>query len=78
MPKNQLSERIGSTVGSLRTIYITHKLAYKLFLVLQAVGVDLFQTWQYGVPILILLKFNLWAFFLFLRPTLIAVGQQGT
>ena len=66
MPKNRLSERIGSTVGSLRTVYITHKLAYELFLVLQAVGVDLFQTRQYGVPILVLPKFNLRAFFLFL------------
>jgi len=75
MPKNQLSERISSTVGSLQTIYITHKLAYELFLVLQAVGVNLFQTQQYGVPILILPKFNLQAFFLFLRPTLVAVGQ---
>jgi len=77
MPKNQLSERFGSNICSLRTIYIAHKLAYELFLVLQAMVVDLFKTWQYGVPLVVLLKVNPRDFFLFPRPILAAVDRRG-
>jgi len=77
MPKNQLSERFGSNICSLRTIYIAHKLAYELFLVLQAMVVDLFKTQQYGVPLVVLLKVNPQDFFLFPRPILAAVDRRG-
>ena len=77
MPKNQLSAQIGSNICSLRTIYIAHKLAYELFLILQAMAVDLFGTRQYGVPVLVLLKVDLQAFFLLPGPALTAIGQRG-
>jgi len=77
MPKNQLSERFGSNICSLQTIYIAYKLAYELFLVLQAMVVDLFKTWQYGVPLVVLLKVNPQDFFLFPRPILTAIDRRG-
>ena len=67
----------GPNICSLRTIYIAHKLAYEPFLVLQAMAVDLFETRQYGVPLLVLLKVNLRNFFLFPRPTFPDIGRRG-
>jgi len=35
----------------------------------------LFGTWQDGVPVIVPLQFDLWAFLLPYRPTPAAVGQ---
>ncbi len=39
--------------------------------------VHLLGTWQNGVPVIVLLQFDLWAFLLPRRPTLAAIGQRG-
>jgi len=62
--------------GSLRTIYITHKPAYELFLVFKAMAINLVQIWQDGVSALILLEFNFRAFLLPSRLILAAIGQR--
>jgi len=62
--------------GSLRTIYITHKPAYELFLVFKAMAINLIQIRQDGVSTLILLEFNFGAFLLPSRLILAAVGRQ--
>ena len=70
-------ERIGNNIGSSRTIYVTHKLAYELFLVLQAMAVDLLETGQYWVSSVVRVKFNLGTFFLFPGLILAAIGNRG-
>ena len=70
-------ERIGNNIGSSRTIHVTHKLAYELFLVLQAMAVDLLETGQYWVSSVVRVKFNLGTFFLFPGLILAAIGNRG-
>jgi len=62
--------------GSLRTVYITHKPAYELFLVFKAMAVNLVQIQQDGVSTLILLEFNFGAFLLPSRLILAAVSWR--
>ena len=52
-------------IGSSRTVYLAHKRAYELFLVLKLMEVYLSHARQYGVTIVVPLHYNLHAFFLF-------------
>ena len=58
-------------------LYITHKCAYELFLVLKVMAVYLFHAWQYGVTVGFPLHFNQRALFLKVGIIVAVVGHQG-